>query len=91
MLLENSSLAQVPFDAGMLAHDGRCKTLDAAADGYARAESANVMLMSAMRGKDDATVDACEAMLCGSFVNQVHVIYLYTSLLKYNLRKLCCS
>lgn len=61
----------MPFFAGMLTHDGRCKTLDASADGYVRAETINVMLISAMRGEDDAFVNACEIMLCGSSVNQV--------------------
>lgn len=31
--------------AGMLARDGRCKTLDASADGYVRAEALGVMLL----------------------------------------------
>jgi acyl transferase domain-containing protein len=31
--------------AGMLAPDGRCKTMDAAADGYVRAEASAMMLI----------------------------------------------
>jgi hypothetical protein len=31
--------------AGMLAPDGRCKTMDAAADGYVRAEASVMMLL----------------------------------------------
>ena len=33
--------------AGMLAPDGRCKTLDAAANGYVRAEARGVLILEA--------------------------------------------
>lgn len=36
--------------AGMLAPDGRCKTLDVAADGYVRAEALGVLLLMAVAG-----------------------------------------
>ena len=36
------------FGAGMLSPEGRCKTLDARADGYVRGEARGVVLMSAM-------------------------------------------
>ena len=52
----------------MLAADGRCKTLDAAADGYVRSESCIVMLLQAAN-EDDTS--ACRAILRGSAVGQV--------------------
>jgi 3-oxoacyl-(acyl-carrier-protein) synthase len=64
--------------AGMLAPDGRCKTLDAAADGYVRAEAALAMVLRAV---DSLTAAATEGgglhasmgtavLLLGSAVNQ---------------------
>ena len=53
--------------AGMLALDGRCKTLSPAADGYARADACGVMLLlppAAMGG------GAALALVVGSAVNQ---------------------
>jgi acyl transferase domain-containing protein len=57
--------------AGMLAPDGRCKTLDAAADGYVRAEAAGMLLLQAYSA--DAAGSAGNSMLAvlaGSAVNQ---------------------
>lgn len=64
----------------MLALDGRCKTLDAAADGYVRAEAAIVIRLDPMGGPgvsggsfDDPSDDCRTAAAClmaGSFVNQ---------------------
>jgi acyl transferase domain-containing protein len=57
--------------AGMLAPDGRCKTLDAAADGYVRAEAAGVLLLQAhAAGASAAAVGSSLAVLAGSAVNQ---------------------
>jgi acyl carrier protein len=53
--------------AGMLAADGRCKTLDASADGYVRGEGCEVLLLSRERG--DAPLCAY-AVVLGSAVNQ---------------------
>jgi acyl transferase domain-containing protein len=50
--------------AGMLAPDGRCKTLDAAADGYVRSEGAAMMLAAV--GSHPGAL----AILAGSAVNQ---------------------
>ena len=51
--------------AGMLAADGRCKTLDISADGYSRAESVGVI---SLRRSEARTPGA--ALLLGSTVNQ---------------------
>lgn len=50
----------------MLAPDGRCKTLDAAGDGYVRAENCIVLLLEALL---DETV--ASAIVQGSAVKQV--------------------
>lgn len=54
--------------AGMLAADGRCKTLDAQADGYVRGEAV-VSLLLQLVGGSGATADAV-CLLAGSAVNQ---------------------
>lgn len=66
--------------AGMLSADGRCKALDAAADGYVRSEAAAVLLLStacrAVEGLDGGAGDAHAppatplAVLVGTAVNQ---------------------
>ena len=65
--------------AGMLAMDGRCKTLDAAADGYVRAEAAIVIRIDPAGGPgvsassfDDPSDSRLTAasLMAGSFVNQ---------------------
>lgn len=63
--------------AGMLADDGRCKTLDASADGYVRAEAAVSMVLEAAGlcdgspGRDGSSSDSTIlGYLVGSAVNQ---------------------
>ncbi len=55
--------------AGMLAPDGRCKALDAAADGYVRAEAAGVMLLQLVAAGQAAPA-GCQALIRGTAVNQ---------------------
>ena len=54
---------------GMLALDGRCKTLDCAADGYVRAEAGGAMLLEATC-ESSMTLSAAYGILRGSAVNQ---------------------
>ena len=51
----------------MLAADGRCKVLDATADGYVRSENCIVMVLQAA----DEGAPPCSAVLSGSAVGQV--------------------
>ena len=53
---------------GMLAVDGRCKTLDAAADGYVRAEACILLLLQFI-----SAAETPAAILAGSSVNQVSI------------------
>ena len=55
----------------MLAQDGRCKTLDAAADGYVRSETCIVVFMDLLNGDQDSPFLVCNIILKGTFVNQV--------------------
>jgi 3-oxoacyl-(acyl-carrier-protein) synthase len=59
--------------AGMLSPEGRCKTLDAAADGYVRAEAAGLLLLELLGGGsgNSSTGNAgLLGVLAGSAVNQ---------------------
>ena len=58
--------------AGMLSKDGRCKTLDAGADGYVRGEACVVLELRALErgGEGDACVVVHSGSLVASAVNQ---------------------
>ncbi len=58
----------------MLAADGRCKVLDAAADGYVRSENCIVMVLEAA----DENAPPCRAILRGSAVGQVGASRFFT-------------
>jgi acyl transferase domain-containing protein len=58
---------QIFKQAGMLALDGRCKTLDADADGYVRGEACGALCISRHDGEDDLLL---VTELVGSAVNQ---------------------
>ena len=63
--------------AGMLAPDGRCKTLDVAGDGYVRAENCIVLLLEAVLDGGVAS-----AIVQGSAVKQAsssNLMYLMPS------------
>lgn len=65
MLAESTTAAA--FTAGMLTSDGRCKTLDATADGYVRAEGCFALRLDIDLDSNVGT----GAILAGTFVNQV--------------------
>ena len=65
MLAESTTAAALV--AGMLTPDGHCKTLDASADGYVRAEAC---IVSRLEIGNDLSTGAA-AIIAGSFVNQV--------------------
>jgi hypothetical protein len=67
--LEHDAPPTHPTPAGMLTPDGRCKTMDAAADGYVRAEAAGVLLLHPM-GSLSAPISTPLAIIRGSAVNQ---------------------
>ena len=66
MLAESTTAAA--FTAGMLTSDGHCKTLDATADGYVRAEAC---IASRLDTDLEAASGAGVLLLAGTFVNQV--------------------
>lgn len=56
--------------AGMLSADGRCKALDASADGYVRSEACAVMVLSSQQVLEgEGRGGACVALV-GTAVNQ---------------------
>lgn len=56
--------------AGMLALDGRCKTLSPTADGYARADTCGAMLLRPAWAQEDSAAGAALAVVMGTAVNQ---------------------
>lgn len=56
--------------AGMLTANGRCKTLDAAADGYVRAEACIVMVLQSPHSELNSHSSTPVLMLRSTFVNQ---------------------
>ncbi len=62
-------LLELRANAGMLAPDGRCKTFDAAADGYVRGEGCGVLVLKRL-SEAEADGDRIWGIIRGSAVNQ---------------------
>jgi acyl transferase domain-containing protein len=56
--------------AGMLSPEGRCKTLDASADGYVRAEAVGGLMLEHLSSSGSSVTAQVLAVLAGSAVNQ---------------------
>ena len=54
----------------MMAVEGRCKTLDATADGYVRADAAVSLLLRPVHSQAEAATAICAVLLRGTAVNQ---------------------
>lgn len=54
----------------MMAAEGRCKALDAAADGYVRSESAVSALLHPINSTEEAATGSWVVLLAGTAVNQ---------------------
>ncbi|HWL69502.1 MAG TPA: SDR family NAD(P)-dependent oxidoreductase, partial [Geminicoccus sp.] len=68
-LMLSEELSRSFAEAGMLAKDGRCKSFDAAADGYGRAEGVGVVVLRRLADAG-AEGDRVHAVIRGSAVNQ---------------------
>ena len=68
-LILNPDLSIVFAKAGMLAPDGKCKTFDAAADGYVRGEGCGIIVLKRL---EDAVADGdrIQAVIRGTAINQ---------------------
>ena len=64
-----SSFTRLFKNAGMLAPDGRCKTFDAAADGFVRGEGCGMVVLKRLSDAE-AAGDRILAVVLGSAVNQ---------------------
>ncbi|MDE0624270.1 MAG: beta-ketoacyl synthase N-terminal-like domain-containing protein, partial [Bryobacterales bacterium] len=64
-----STATRIFTDAGMLAADGRCKTFDAAADGFVRGEGCGMVVLKRLADAE-AAGDRILAVVLGSAVNQ---------------------
>ncbi|MYG93533.1 MAG: SDR family NAD(P)-dependent oxidoreductase [Acidimicrobiia bacterium] len=65
----SSRLFEMRGNAGMLAPDGRCKTFDAAANGYARGEGCGIMVLKRL-SEAEADGDRIWGVIRGSALNQ---------------------
>src|ERR1044072_3731264 len=69
-LLLTPKLTEALARAGMMSADGRCKTFDAAADGYVRSEGCGVVMLKRL-SEAIRDGDCVWALIRGSAVNQV--------------------
>ncbi len=68
-IILSAAVMEAFAEGGMLAPDGRCKTFDAAADGYVRGEGCGMLVLKRL-SEAEADGDRIRGVILGSAVNQ---------------------
>ena len=68
-IILSAAVMEAFAEGGMLAPDGRCKTFDAAADGYVRGEGCGMLVLKRL-AEAEADGDRIRGVILGSAINQ---------------------